>query len=156
MNDVDLLDLPSELTLAVVYVDEHLIGLEAIVRAGYWCGRVKNYTVSNHIADFALALIRFTDGTSIEAKFVAGSDTGAGLIALRFYRVDRSGHIACHVRLDTGGLPEDHRPEQVFRFLIEVQTETWAVIQFARQLDEVARTLEGRASLRLCPFSGPS
>ena len=146
MNGVKL---PHEIVVAVVYVDEHLIELEAVVGAGNWCGRGSAYTVPQDIATFAVALQRFADGASAKAEFVAGADTGIGLIGLRFYRVDRAGHIACHVRLATGSLPTDHREEEMFRLSIEVQPEAWGVIQFARQLGEVARTQTGQASLQV-------
>ena len=77
----------------------------------------------------------------------AGVDNGIGLIALRFYRIDRSGHIAGHATLASGGVPTDHRPEQVSRLAVEFRAEAWGVAQFARQLAELARTQEGRASL---------
>jgi hypothetical protein len=141
--------LPHEITVAVVSVDEHLIELEALVGAGYWCGCASAYTVSENIATFAEALQRFAEGVDSQAEFVAGADNGIGLVAFRFYRVDRSGHVACHVRLASGKAPDDHRPEQVCRLSIEVAVEAWAAIQFARQLGEVARTQAGKASLRV-------
>jgi hypothetical protein len=146
---MDDIDLPQELRIAVVYVDEHLIELEAVVHAGDWCGRARAYTVPPDIATFAVALQQFGSGGSSGAEFAAGADTGIGLIALRFYRVDRAGHIACHVRLATGGLPTGHRPEEVFRLSIEVRAEASAVDRFARQLSELARTRAGRAALSL-------
>jgi hypothetical protein len=146
MNDVEL---PHEIAVAVVYADEHLIELEAVVGAGHWCGRASAYTVPGDIATFAVALQRFADGAAAEVEFVAGADNGIGLVALRFYRVDRAGRIACHVRLATGNLPKDHRPEEVCRLSIEVRVETWAVLRFARQLGELARTQAGKASLQV-------
>ncbi len=115
--------MPHEITIAVAYVDEDLMELEVVVGAGYWCGRASAYTVPQDMATFAVAIQHFADGASAEAEFVAGADTGIGLIGLRFYRVDRAGHIACHVRLATGRLSTKHRPEEVFRLSIEVQAE---------------------------------
>jgi hypothetical protein len=141
--------LPHEITVAVVYVDEHLIELEVVVGAGRWCGCASAYTVSEAIATFAGALQRFAEGVDSQAEFVAGADNGGGLVALRFYRVDRAGHVACHVRIAAGRLPQNHRPEEVCRLSIEVAAETWAVVQFARQLGELARTQAGKASLQV-------
>src|SRR5262245_52504317 len=140
---------PDEITVAVVHVDEHLMELEAVVRAGHWSGRACAYTVPQNISEFVAALKMFADGASSEAEFVAGADNGMGLVPLRFYRVDRSGHIACQVRLATERLPNNLHPEQVCRLSIEVVAETWAVLQFAQHLVELARTQTGKASLRL-------
>lgn len=110
---------------------------------------MRAYTVPQDIAAFAAALQRFVDGSAASADFEAGADTGIGLIGLRFYRVDRSGHIACHVRLVSGDMANEHRPEQVSRLAVEVGSETWAVVQFAWQLAEVARVESGRATIAI-------
>jgi hypothetical protein len=140
---------PREFTVAIVYCDEHLIEVEALVGTGDWCGCASAYTKSEHISTFAVALQRFADGLDSQAEFVAGADNGIGLVAFRFYRVDRSGHVACHVRLASGHLPNDSRPEQVCRLSIEIAVETWAIIQFAKQLADVAKNQAGKATLRV-------
>src|SRR6516164_9398121 len=125
---------PQGLSLAIVYVDDLLVELEAVLKAGDWSGRARAYTGSQDIEAFGHALKRFADAVDASAKFEAGADNGIGLIGMRFYKVDRAGHIACHVRLATGGLPTNCRHEEVFRLSIQLETEAWAVIQFARQI----------------------
>ncbi len=144
---MDDLELPHEAAISVVYVDGDLTELEANIQAGHWSGRTCAYTAPQDIADFARALQFFADGVSDEAQFVAGTDNGIGLIAFRFYRVDRAGHIAWHIRL-ASGVPTNHRPEEIFRLSIEVYTESWAVGGFARQLHELGRTQKGQALLK--------
>ena len=146
---MDDIELPHEVTLAVVWANEDMIELEAVVGVGRWSGRSRAYFVPQDFADFATALQHFADGVSAEAEFAGGADTGIGLIALRFYKVGRAGHIACHIRLATGWLSNDHRPEEIFRLCVEVRTEIWAVLNFARQLAEIGRTLAGNASLKI-------
>lgn len=97
---------------------------------------------------FADALLRFVDGGS-PAEFEAGADNGIGLIALRFYRIDRSGHIAGHARLASGHVPTGGRPEQISRLAVEFGAEAWAVGQFAQHLLELARTQKGRATFKI-------
>jgi hypothetical protein len=148
---VDDLDLPCEISVEVVYVDEHLIELEAIVRGSHWRGRASAYTVPEDIATFAAVLERFAAGAVGGAEFTAGADNGAGLIAFRFYRIDRAGHIACHVRLASGRLSTGHRPEQVSQLAVEVGAEAEGVGRFSRQLGELTRARSGRASLAVEP-----
>jgi hypothetical protein len=148
---VDDVDMPCEISIEVAYVDEHLVQLEAIVGAGDWSGRALAYTVPHDIGEFAAALDRFAAGNGRAAEFVAGAENGIGLIALRFYRIDRAGHIACHVRLASGEVPTYHRPEQVFHLAVEVGAEAWAVGAFARELEELAEEQAGRASLKIEP-----
>jgi hypothetical protein len=147
---VDDLNLAREMSIEVVYVDEHLIELAATIGAGQWCGRATAYTVPAEVARFADALLLFADGGPPVA-FEAGAETGIGLIGLRFYRTDRAGHIACNARLALGGVSSEHRPEQVSRLAVEFGAEAWAVERFARQLAEIARTQAGRAALAIEP-----
>ncbi len=145
---MDDLDLAREVSVEVVYVDEHLIELAATVDTGHWRGRATAYTVPTEVSRFADALLQFADGGP-PATFEAGADNGIGLISLRFYRIDRSGHIAGHARLASGRVPTEHRPEQVSRLAVEFGAEAWAVAQFARQLSDLARTQKGRASFAI-------
>jgi len=146
---MEIMEYRHTLALSVVYDDEHLIELEASLKAGDWTGRARAYTVAENIEAFGVGLKRFADAVDAVAEFDAGADNGIGLIALRFYRIDRAGDIACHVRLATGGLPKESRPEEVFRLSIELQSETWAVVQFARQISEMAQAREGKAVLQV-------
>jgi hypothetical protein len=147
---MDDFDLAREVCIEVVYVDEHLIELAATVGAGHWRGRATAHTVPADVSRFADALLQFADGGP-PAVFEAGADNGVGRIAVRFYRIDRSGHIAGHAQLASGRVPTDHRPEQVSRLAVEFGAETSAVAQFARQLAELGRTQKGRASLAIEP-----
>jgi hypothetical protein len=146
---VDTIESLNQLSVAVVYVDEHLIQLEARVDAGNWRGRAQAYTVPEEVATFAKALQEFAEAAVVSAEFSAGDDNGIGLIGMRFYRIDRSGHVALYIRLATGHMPP--RPEQVSRLWMEVRAETWGVSQFAKQLAELARAQSGRASLVIEP-----
>jgi hypothetical protein len=76
----------------------------------------------------------------------AGADNGIGLIGLRFYTIDRSGHVRCHVRLASEAATE-HRPEEIWQFAAEMPTETGLVVAFARELSRVAEELQGQAVL---------
>jgi hypothetical protein len=143
------IELSHGVSLAIAYVDEHLIELEAAVGSGHWSGRARAYTVPQDIEAFGIALKRFADAFDAVAEFMAGADTGIGLIALRFYRTDRAGHIACHVRLATGELSNESRPEEIYRLSVELRTEAWAVVQFARQISEMAQARAGQALLQV-------
>jgi hypothetical protein len=133
----------QELSLEVVWFDEHLVELEAVVCAGNWRGRAKAYTGEESIAAFATALQEFTDGKATSAEYIAGADNGVGLIALRFYRVNRAGHVS----LASGGLGANPRPEEISRLAVEFSAEAWPLTRFAAELGELARARSGRAAL---------
>ena len=144
---MDDLDSEHQVTVEIVYEDEDVIQIEAVVRGGEWRGRAKAYTVPTELHLFAERLLAFAAGKSASADFNVGEDNGIGLIVLRFYRVDRSGHTACHVRLASGDVSMGHRPEEVFRLSLELHAETWAIERFARQLSVLASTQSGKAIL---------
>lgn len=145
---MDDLDEQWEFSIEVVYVDDHLMQLQALVKAGNWRGKANAYDVREDIAAFASSLKRFADGTETAAEFSTGAENGIGMIGLRFYRIDRSGHIACHVRLASGDVATEHRTEQVSQLAIEIYAkDNWAVGRFAVQLAEIAHTQSGRAVL---------
>ena len=77
----------------------------------------------------------------------AGADTGIGWAHLRWYALDRAGHLACYVRLATQHIGS--RPESVRRLAMEMPVEPFSVERFARQLITVAETLTGEAVLSI-------
>ena len=111
MND-DEPRLPS-LTVRVVYEDlPDLIEVEARVVSGEWSGATRAYTGPSSLLEEARP--PGPDGAPPRRIALdAGADTGIGWFHLRWYPVDRAGHLACHIRLATrsaGG-----RPEEVWR-----------------------------------------
>ena len=139
------LDLPHKVSLEIVYVDEHLMELEAAVNTGCWRGQARVYAVPQDHGTFAVELQHFCDAKVATAEFTAGADNGMGLIALRFNRIDRAGHMACYARLASRRL---HRTEQVSRLGVVFGAETWAILRFARQLTELSCKGSGRALWR--------
>jgi hypothetical protein len=137
---------PNQLLLEVVYHDEHLIQLECRVAVDGWSGVARAYSTQEALGNLADVLEQFGQALRPPADWEEGDDTGTGLIALRFYTIDRFGHVGCQVRL-ASVTPTEHRPEQVWRFAAEVSTEPGLVVAFAGQLKRVARELHGQAIL---------
>jgi hypothetical protein len=137
--------LPS-LTVRVVYEDlPDLIEIEARVVSGDWSGITRAYTSPSSLVEMARGLLAWTERPREEFTLDAGTDTGIGWSQLRWYPIDRAGHLACHVTFAT---PETgDRPETVWRLSLEIRTETAAVERFARQLIAVAETRTGEAVL---------
>ena len=141
-------NLSGELSMEVVWSDDQMIELEAFVNVGHWRGQARAYTTPPQVVSFSEALVQFTEGGS-STELVAGSDNGSGMIGLRFYRIDRAGHIAGYVRLASDGHTFDHRPEQVSRLEVEFRVEAWALCEFARKLAQIVHDKLGRASLMI-------
>lgn len=134
------------LTLRIVYdVLPDLIEVEARIVAGDWSGITQAYTSPHSLAQEARGLLAWTARPREEFALEAGADTGIGWISLRWYMVDRAGHVACHVQIATNA--EARRPQGVRRLALEFPTEPALVERFARQLVSLAESLVGEAVL---------
>lgn len=135
----------DQLSLAAVYDDEHLIQMECRMAVGGWSGITRAYTNQNDLRTFAEAAEQFGKTLGSSIAWEAGADAGIGLIGLRLYTIDRSGHIRCHVRLASDDTR--HRPPELWHFAVELPTEAGLVITFALHLARVAEELRGQAVL---------
>ena len=141
----DELRSPS-LILRVVYEDlPDLIEVEARVAAQGWSGTAWAYISPHLLAEEARDLLKWTERLLGEFALEAGADTGIGWLSLRWYTIDRAGHLACHIRIATS--ETGCRPEGVRRLNLEFRTEPALVERFARQLIALAESLDREAIL---------
>jgi hypothetical protein len=136
----------NQLSLAVPYDDEHVIQVECRAAISRWSAVARAYTSREQLR--ALGQITATFGESLKGPVTweAGADNGIGFIALTFYKIDRAGHIRCHVRLSSEGATRQ-RPEEIWRFEAELATEAADVTSFARQVVCLAAGSQERAVL---------
>jgi hypothetical protein len=73
----------DQLTLEVVYHDEHLIQVECRVAVGSWSGAAHAYTTPDDLRELAGAAGRFAEALGEPVAWEAGGDDGIGLIGLR-------------------------------------------------------------------------
>lgn len=133
------------LTMRVMHEDPHLIEVEVRVVAGDWSGTTRAYTTSDSLGEGARGLLAWAARPHDQFALEAGADTGIGWVSLRWYTIDRSGHLVCHVRIATA--EESSRPEGVRRLALEFPTELGLVERFARQLASLAESDTGEAVL---------
>ena len=119
MSDDDRL---PGLTIRVIYEDlPDLIEIEARIVFGDWSAVACAYTSPSSFAEHAHGLLAWSQRPVEEFSMEAGADTGIGWASLRWYTVNRPGHLACHVRLATQNIGS--RPESVRRLALEVPGE---------------------------------
>lgn len=134
------------LTVRIIYEDfPHFSYIEARIVAGDWSGITWVDHDPASLAEEARDLLAWTPRPCEGFGFEIGSESDGGWLSLRFYTVDRAGHLACHVRLATKA--ESGRPEGVRRLALEFPTEPALVDRFACQLAALAETLTGEAVL---------
>lgn len=132
----------------VIYSDSDVVELRSHLDYQGWSGSADAYTTRADIREFVSDLRQFSDGKRDEASFRAGAGQGSGQIALRFYRYDAAGHVACQVRMATP-TASDQRPEEVFSMELEAKTEVCLIDRFVPELEKLADTQSGRAGLAL-------
>lgn len=122
----------SFIRLRVVYEDlPDLIELAIKVRFRGWSADSRAYADPVAFAEEARRLAEWTSAPDGPVTIECGADTGIGWLVLRFYTVDRAGHVCCALTLATGGQPQNARPESTWRFAIEIPTEAGLVERFA-------------------------
>ena len=138
--------------LHVVYEDlPDLVELAVSVRHGGWSAQSTAYDSPSAFEEDARRLLEWVSSPVGTLQVTAGADTGTGLVALRFYVIDRAGHARCAVTLATRELARDARPEETRRFAIEVPTELGSVERFARECAALGSGLSRSARLCLLP-----
>ena len=134
------------LTIRIVYEDfPHFMQFEARIVAGDWSGITWADHDPESVSESARDLLAWTASPLEGFGFEFGTAAGQGWLSLRFYQIDRAGHVACHLQLATKVEPS--RPEGVRRLALEFSTEPALVERFARQLAALAETLTGEAIL---------
>jgi len=141
-------ELDRNLTVTIAYRDEHLIELQTNVVVGDWSASATAYTDRAALGEFARQLAHFSTNLANRVEFEAGDQSGTGYLFMAFYPVDSVGHLACNLRL-ASKTETIHRPEEVWRMSIEIQTEPGALDAFAAELGRLAANGQGVATLRL-------
>jgi hypothetical protein len=137
---------PPYIAIRVVYEDmPDLIQIEARVTLDDWSGVARSYTGSQLLRESAGKLATWCQRPVSDFLLQSGADTGIGWLCLRWYPVDKAGHLMCHIQLASSS--GESRPEAVRRLSLEMPTEPGLVENFARQLASLAQTLKGEAVL---------
>ena len=140
------------IVLRVVYEDPpDLIELGTSVRCGDWSAYAKAYTGPTAFAERAQRLLAWVSSPTKSISVEAGADTGIGWMVLKFYTIDRAGHVCCAVTLATGEQPSNARPESTWSFGVEMKTELGLVERFARECIALSTDFSQEARLQGLP-----
>jgi hypothetical protein len=119
--------------LRVVYEDlPDLLELGVVVRCGQWSAFSRAYIGPSFLTDDSRRLLEWVSAPHEPVEVEAGGEL-IGSISLKFYTINRAGHARCAVSLATGPLARDARPEETWRFKVEMPTELGLVERFAKE-----------------------
>lgn len=107
------------LSLEVVWDDEHMCEVQFRLMLGEWSGIARAYTTPDQMQRFSKELRWCGTAVGWTAEWVLGDDFG-----IRFYCIDRSGHIACQIRLAMNNRRNTNdRPEVVWKLSAEMRVD---------------------------------
>src|SRR5262245_56375078 len=78
----------NQLSLSVVYQDEHLVQVECRTAVGGWSGVARAYTTWDDLRALAGMAQQFAESLGAPVAWEAGEDNGIGLVGLSFYTID--------------------------------------------------------------------
>jgi hypothetical protein len=135
--------------MRIVYEDAHLIEVEVCASMNGWTAETRAYASAEEIIESARRLRDWVSQPSAPFMLELGADTGIGWASLRFYLIDKSGHLMCHLRLATmsSTFPKP-REEETWRLSLEVPTEPALIDRFSDELVSMASNRRGEAVLR--------
>ncbi|MCA9285736.1 MAG: hypothetical protein KDA22_10995 [Phycisphaerales bacterium] len=134
--------------MRVVYDDVHLIEIETKLAVPEWSAVSRAYTTPSDVFEQVERLRSWCSYRTGEVRIEFGADTRIGWTCLRFYPIDKAGHVVCQLRLASGHVPSDGRDEEVSRVSIEMHTEPGLIQRFIAELRHLAESLEGEAVLQ--------
>jgi hypothetical protein len=136
-----------QLSIELVWEDVDLEELCISAHNGGYCGTAKVYFAQGDVGVLADSIRGFPKTVSQQEIFEGGSEEIGSLAKLVFRCTDGSGHPAVTVSL-AESINENVRPPLLNRVELELRFEPYALDEFCRELESVARRASNRAVLR--------
>jgi hypothetical protein len=136
-----------QLSIELIWEDVDLEELRISAQNGGYCGTAKVYFAQGDVGVLADAIRGFPKTVSQQEIFEGGSEEIGSLARLVFSCTDGSGHPAVTVSL-AESVNVNARPLLLNRVELELQFEPYALDEFSRELESMARRATTRAVLR--------
>jgi len=136
-----------QLSIDLVWEDVDLEELRISAHNGCYCGTAKAYFAQGDVGILADSIRGFPKIVSQQEVFQGGSEELGSSAQLVFRCIDGSGHPAVIVSL-VEAVDVNDRPPRLNRVELELRFEAYALDEFCRELDSIARRESNRAVLR--------
>jgi predicted glycoside hydrolase/deacetylase ChbG (UPF0249 family) len=134
--------------MRVVYDDDDLIEIEICPSVKGWTAAARVYASAQQTAESARPLREWVSRPVQPFALDIGGVNGVnGWACLRFYIIDKSGHVTCHLQLASMVLDEPQE-EDTWRLSLEMRTEPALIDSFVQELESMAADRAGEAVLR--------
>jgi hypothetical protein len=135
----------SFLELKVIHKNEHLFEFAVAASNPYFSGATEVYGDSSSLLDFANSLAGFPASINANPIEHKTAPTEATYFSMKFYCVDKMGHIAVRVIMGRG--ISDFDSKESDKMEIEILVDPASIDSFRKELEDMARHQEGSAIL---------
>ncbi|MCU7612834.1 hypothetical protein N0B16_00110 [Chryseobacterium sp. GMJ5] len=137
--------LKSFLELEIIWKDDDMFELKVTVSNGRYYGITEVYDTTESLLNFAQTLINFPNHHQT-TFYETGYKDGYAYFSMRFYCIDKIGHIGLEINLEDK-VATEFREEQKNKLKLEIIVEPSAIDNFQRALDKLAINQKGFAIL---------
>lgn len=137
--------LKSFLELEIIWKDDDIFELKVTASNGRYFGITEVYDTTESLLSFAQTLIDFPNQNKI-AIHEAGKKNGYAYFSMRFYCIDKVGHIGIEINLEDT-VATEFRKEEKNKLKLEIIAEPSAIDNFQKALKNLAINQKGVAIL---------
>ena len=137
--------LKSFLELQVIWKDDHMFELKVTASNGRYSGTTEVYDTKESLFSFAQTLIDFPRENK-KLFHEAGNKNDYAYFSMNFYCIDFPEHIGVEVNLEEN-LATEFRNEEKDKLKLEIIVELGAIVNFQKELSQLAITQKGIALL---------
>ena len=135
----------SFLELKVIWKDDNMFELRVTASSVDFFGRTEVYDQSESLSKFASTLFDYPNDNSTVFYEIGEKDSYA-YFSMKFYSIDKSGHIGVEINLESN-VSTEYRQEEKNKVKLEIIVEPSAIDNFQRELFHLAKKEEGSAIL---------
>jgi hypothetical protein len=135
----------SFLELQIVWKDEHMFELKITASNVRYSATTEVYNTKESLQEFAQTLFYFPKD-SREIVYTAGTRNEYAFFSMRFYCLNSTGHIGVEINLEDN-VATEFRQEEKSKAQLEIIVEPSAIINFQKQLSQLALKQAGNAIL---------
>ena len=137
--------LTSFLNLKIIWKDDDMFEIKVTTSNTSFYGSTEVYDQSESLSEFAESLKTFPENGKI-LFYEAGKKDSYAYFSMKYYSIDKSGHIGVEINLESNESTE-YRKEEKNKLKLEIIVEPSAIDNFQKELYHLAKNEEGLAIL---------
>lgn len=135
----------SFLELKVIWKDDDMFDLSVTASSVDFFGRTEVYDQFESLSKFTTTLKGFPNDNKT-LFYEAGQKDSFAYFSMKYYSIDKSGHIGVEIHLESN-VATEFRQEEKNKLKLEIIVEPSAIDNFHRELFHLAEKQEGSATL---------